>query len=312
MCLRTAHHALAPPILDDRLRGFGARPVETIERIRRQVEIELRAIGRELGLQSVEHFFGKAARIGRRLHHQRRHRADQRSLGHPAFAMPPQIMGDLAAAGGMTNVHGSLQIKMRRQSRKVIGIVIHVMTVARLGGPTVASSVMGDDAITVSEEEQHLRVPVIGRQRPAVAEHDGLALAPVLVKDLDVVFGRDGRHGTLSSLQWERAAATMARGRYRRNYTKGVTDRGPPGPLMLAARAAKRKKRAWRPAVPRLESRPLPPLEVDAFVDRQAEQVTPQTIQPELDRAGAHPVAATYEARLARDRGLGIGDADAN
>src|SRR5229473_639288 len=67
-----------------------------------------------------------------------------------------------------------------------------------------------DDATTVFEEEQHLRVPVIGRQRPAVAEHDGLALAPVLVKDLDVVFGRDGRHA-LSSLRRERAAGTMDR-----------------------------------------------------------------------------------------------------
>jgi len=32
-----------------------------------------------------------------------------------------------------------------------------------LGGPAVASSVMGDDAIAVFEEEQHLRVPIIGR-----------------------------------------------------------------------------------------------------------------------------------------------------
>ena len=163
MRLRAAHHALAPPVLDDRLRGFHARPVEAIEWPLRQVAIELRAIGRELRLQSIEHFFGKAAGIGRRLHHQRRHRADQRSLRHPAFAMPSQIMRHLAAAGGMTNVHGVLQIKMRGQSRKVVGIVIHVMAVARLGGPAVASSVMGDDAIAVFEEEQHLRVPVIGR-----------------------------------------------------------------------------------------------------------------------------------------------------
>src|SRR6266851_8529316 len=106
-------------------------------------------------------------------------------------------MGHLAAAGGMTNVHGPLQIEMRRQSRKVVGIMIHVMTVARLCGPAVAPSVMGDDAITVFEEEQHLVIPVIGRQRPAVAEHDGLTLAPVLVKDLDIVLGRDDRHGTL-------------------------------------------------------------------------------------------------------------------
>src|SRR5436190_10075115 len=100
--------------------------------------------------------------------------------------MPSQIMRHLATAGGMTNVHGILQIKMRSQSRKVVGIVIHVMAVARLGGPAVASSVVGDDAITVFEEEQHLRVPVIGRQRPTMAEDDGLSATPVFIKDVDV------------------------------------------------------------------------------------------------------------------------------
>src|SRR5712692_3898709 len=87
---------------------------------------------------------------------------------------------------------------MRGQSRKVVGIVIHVMAVARLGGPAVAASVMGDDAIAVFEEEQHLRVPIIGRQRPAMAEHDGLTLAPVLIENLNAVFGGDRVHGTCS------------------------------------------------------------------------------------------------------------------
>jgi hypothetical protein len=63
---------------------------------------------------------------------------------------------------------------------------------------------MGDDAIALFEEEQHLRVPVIGRQRPAVAEHDGLTLAPVLVENLNTVFGRDDRHGFVSYLAFYR------------------------------------------------------------------------------------------------------------
>src|SRR5438552_14942457 len=99
--------------------------------------------------------------------------------------MPSQIMRHLATSGGMTNVHGVVQIKMRGQSRKVVGIVIHVMAVARLGRSTVASSVMGDDAIALFEEEQHLRVPIIGRQRPAMAEDDGLSFAPIFIIDVD-------------------------------------------------------------------------------------------------------------------------------
>jgi hypothetical protein len=58
---------------------------------------------------------------------------------------------------------------------------------------------MSDDAKAVIEEEQHLRIPVIGRQRPAMAEHDRLTFAPVLVVDFDTVLGLDHRHGEISS-----------------------------------------------------------------------------------------------------------------
>ena len=58
----------------------------------------------------------------------------------------------------------------------------------------MAAPVVRDDAVAVLDEEQHLRVPVIGRERPAVAEHDGLSLAPILVEDLNAIFGRDGAH----------------------------------------------------------------------------------------------------------------------
>jgi hypothetical protein len=60
----------------------------------------------------------------------------------------------------------------------------------------VAAAIMGDNAIVVVGKEQHLRVPVIGRQRPTMAEHDGLTLAPVLVEDLDAVLCRDRAHVT--------------------------------------------------------------------------------------------------------------------
>src|SRR5437660_12652383 len=76
--------------------------------------------------------------------------------------------------------------------------MIHVMAAAVLGGAAMAAPVMGYDAIAVLEEEQHLRVPIIGRQRPAMAEHDGLTFAPVLVEDLNAVFGGDRVHRTRS------------------------------------------------------------------------------------------------------------------
>ena len=77
------------------------------------------------------------------------------------------------------------------QRRQIVGVMIHVMAAACLGGATMAAPVVGDHAETLAEEEQHLRVPIIGRQRPAVAKHDRLTFAPVLVKDLNAVFGGD-------------------------------------------------------------------------------------------------------------------------
>src|SRR5712691_10872085 len=73
------------------------------------------------------------------------------------------------------------------------------MAAAGLGGAAMAAPVVGYDAIAVLEEEQHLRVPIIGRQRPAVAEHDGLTFAPVLVEDLNAVLRRDSAHRWLPS-----------------------------------------------------------------------------------------------------------------
>jgi hypothetical protein len=58
----------------------------------------------------------------------------------------------------------------------------------------MTAAVMGDDAIAVLEEEQHLSVPIVGRKRPAMAEHDGLPAAPILVEDFGAVLGGDRRH----------------------------------------------------------------------------------------------------------------------
>src|SRR5206468_11692906 len=84
--------------------------------------------------------------------------------------------------------------------------MIHVMAATGLGGAAMAAPVVGDDAIAVLEEKQHLRIPVIGRQRPTMAEHDGLTFAPVFIVDVDVssVFFSDSYvwHTNFLSLEW--------------------------------------------------------------------------------------------------------------
>ena len=70
-------------------------------------------------------------------------------------------MHHLAAAGGMADVNSVLDVEMRGHRREVIGIMIHVMAVAGLAGPSMAAAVMGNDAKTVIEEEQQLRIPIV-------------------------------------------------------------------------------------------------------------------------------------------------------
>src|SRR2546426_12797712 len=72
--------------------------------------------------------------------------------------------------------------------------MIHVMAAIGLGGTAMAAPVVGYDTIALLEEEQHLHVPIIVRQRPAVAKHDGLSFAPVLVVDFRRLFRCNCRH----------------------------------------------------------------------------------------------------------------------
>ena len=52
---------------------------------------------------------------------------------------------------------------MNRKSGQVIGVMVHIVPVGDLARPTVTAPIMGDDAIAVTQEEHHLRVPIIGR-----------------------------------------------------------------------------------------------------------------------------------------------------
>jgi hypothetical protein len=78
--LDASHHPLTPPILNDAFGNLRTRAIESVERSRGQVAIELRTIRRELRLKSVEYFFGDAARIGRGFDHEGRHRDRTHSI----------------------------------------------------------------------------------------------------------------------------------------------------------------------------------------------------------------------------------------
>ena len=87
-----------------------------------------------------------------------------------------------------------VQVEVLDDRGEIVGVVVHVVVVGDLRGPAVAAAVVRDDPVTRWQEEQHLVVPVVGRQRPAVAEHDRLARAPVLEEDVNAVARGDGGH----------------------------------------------------------------------------------------------------------------------
>ena len=114
--------------------------------------------------------------------------------------MAGDVAGRLAAAGRVADVDRVAQVEVLDDRGGVGGVVVHVVPVADLARPAVAAPVVGDDAVALLDEEEHLGVPVVGAQRPAVVEHDrlGVLRAPVLVEDVGVVLGGDEAHGVVS------------------------------------------------------------------------------------------------------------------
>src|SRR5262249_57289871 len=97
-------------------------------------------------------------------------------LGHAAFAVSGDVSSGLAAASRMTQVNGVAQVEVLNDSSGVRRVVIHVMTLADLAGAAMPAPIMGDDAVSLGDEEEHLVVPVVGAQRPAVVKHHRLCV----------------------------------------------------------------------------------------------------------------------------------------
>jgi hypothetical protein len=154
------------------------------------------AVGQLAGAQAVEHLARQAARIGLGLEHQRRHRRDQAGLGDACGAVAADITRHFAAARRKAEQHRVPDVQVVEQLGQVVGVVVHVVAVPRLARAAVAAAVVGDAAVALAGEEDHLRFPAVRVQRPTVAEHDGLAAAPVLVIEFDAFPGGvDGHVG---------------------------------------------------------------------------------------------------------------------
>lgn len=72
-------------------------------------------------------------------------------------------------------MHGVAQVEVFDDGGEIVGVVVHVVAVGDLLRPAVPPPVVRDHPVALTEEEHQLGVPVVRRQRPAVAEHDRLS-----------------------------------------------------------------------------------------------------------------------------------------
>src|SRR4029077_16952840 len=108
--------------------------------------------------------------------------------------MTGEITHHLATAGRMADVNRIFQVEMVGDGLQIVGVMIEVVAIGHLRRTAVAASVVRDHPITFGEEEQHLRVPIVRAQWPAMTEYDRLAFTPIFIIDLYSVFGCNVAH----------------------------------------------------------------------------------------------------------------------
>src|SRR6478752_2799891 len=85
---------------------------------------------------------------------------------------------------------------MRDNGGDVGGVMIHVVAVGDLARSSVPAPIVGYDAISLLHEEEHLRIPIVAAQRPAMMKHHSLPISrtPILEIDRCSVLRRNTAH----------------------------------------------------------------------------------------------------------------------
>src|SRR5215472_3326901 len=155
------------------------------------------------GTNAVDHRFRRAPGNALPLHHRGYDRIEEDYFGDPRCSMARDVPGQFAAARRMPNQYCAAKIKLVHELGKIIGPRINIVTGSRLIGRAVSPPVMGDGAVTLGIEKQHLCFPRRTGQWPAVRENNRRSRAPVTIVDSSTVTGFDCWHG-ISPLLAER------------------------------------------------------------------------------------------------------------
>jgi len=107
-------------------------------------------------------------------------KTDQSCRCDALAAMTADVTRHFAATSRVSDEGCVLQIQRFHYGSEVIGASVHVIPDRRLTGSPLPAPANCNTAVAVSNEEQHLAVPGIGVEEPAVGERSGWAFAPVL------------------------------------------------------------------------------------------------------------------------------------
>src|SRR5258708_11032019 len=92
----------------------------------------------------------------------------------------------------MANVDCVLQVQSGGQRCTIGRIGVHIIADVSLARSAVTATVMRDNSVAVGQKKEHLGIPIVSRQRPAVVEDDWLTLPPIFVVNLRAVLCGNG------------------------------------------------------------------------------------------------------------------------
>ncbi len=73
--------------------------------------------------------------------------------------MAGDIAGHFAATRGMTDVDDTVHTELFDERREVVSVGVHVIAAPGLARSTVAATIMGDAAVSVRSQKEHLILP---------------------------------------------------------------------------------------------------------------------------------------------------------
>src|SRR5882724_1607761 len=145
------------------------------------------------GAKPFEVFAADAVGIVRRLQSEGQRWGDEDDAGNAAGSVPGCVTHNFATAHRVPDQDNVSKTECLDHVMQIIGERVVVETAARIAGASVPTLIVGDTAEPAGAEVNHLVLPQVGVNGPAVDKKHGFAGSPFLIK----------KHGTIAGFsEW--------------------------------------------------------------------------------------------------------------